>query len=556
MRSFAGVVHTDGSPPDERVLHGLGEILRLPDSSPPAFQVDDHCGLVTVSHRSGGAAGFSRPNLAGSIRLDRRNPVDADDDELTVRAWQRWDADCVSHLFGDFAFAIWDPATRELFCARDRFGVRPFYYARIDRGLVFSDSLDAVIAHPAVRVDELDEGAVADYLLHGVSDDFEATIYAQVRRLPPAHTLTCRRGGIVLRRYWNVPEYEKPGRDAPERLESALAQAVADRVTDDSAVVFMSGGLDSTSIAALAHEQRPGMRLEAFTSVYRTRIPDVEEPYAVEAARSIGIAIRPFPLDEYPVLDAVEKGIWTADPGPLLTATMTHDLFAAAASIAPIALHGHPADAVLFSDPIAITRDLWRERRLLRLSAALVRYTAARRRPPYFFARQLLGIPRNPPLPPDPPDWLRIQPPERARPLHPLGSPAWSSYLEWSHPLQTRSPIEVRYPWCDVRVIEAAMSLEPIPWLVDKHVTRRMLRGRVSEKIRRRRKSFLHGDPFTVALPAVIDVHAASRYIDPERFRRACIATRGLAGMTLRGVLFAYWMRSLPGAVAAFRNLY
>lgn len=182
-----------------------------------------------------------------------------------------------------------------------------------------------------------------------MSNDYEATIYAQVRRLPPAHTLSIRRGSLLVRRYWTLPEGQSPRRDAPERLEAALEAAVADRAAKPSAIVFMSGGLDSTSIAALTREQRPNIRLQAFTSVYRTRIADTEEPYAVEAARSIGIPIRLFALDDYAPLDVIEQGLWTADPGPLLTASMTRDIYSVAARDAPVALHGHPADALLFS---------------------------------------------------------------------------------------------------------------------------------------------------------------------------------------------------------------
>jgi asparagine synthase (glutamine-hydrolysing) len=523
MRSFAGVLQFDGSPPDPNLLQHLGGIISLDTSSTPIITTDDRCGIVVVTHDRNAGAGVAPSTGFG--------PVPAS----------------LAHVHTEFSFAIWDAPRRELYCARDRFGVRPFYYARTQQALVFSDSLEAVIAHPNVRI-ELDEGAVADYLNSGVGHDAEATIYAHVRRLPPAYQLRCGEDGrVVLERYWTLPMRESERRrDAVERLETALKSAIADRVTGPAAVVFMSGGLDSTLLAALTREVRPESRLLAGTSVYRRRIADVEEPFAVEAARSIGIPIRAFPLDDYPPLQALDADIWTVEPGPLLTAPMTRDIYRAAAEHAPLALHGHPADAVLSADLTSYLRALPWQQRL----AQLLRYTAFRRRPPYFFFR-----PRRAAVRRAPPEWLlaRRDPPALA--VDPLASPIWSSYFEWAHPLFTRAPIELVYPWCDARVVEAAFALEPIPWLVEKQVVREMLRGRVSERVRRRRKAWLAGDPWRADLPLEreLEIVAASRFIDPGRFREACHADGCVSDQTLRAVVFESWLRKLPRAVNRFR---
>lgn len=508
MRSFAGLLHIDGSAPDPTLLRRLGETIRLPASSAPVLEVERECGTATVLHREGGEAS-SLPR--------------------------------------------WDAARGELLCERDPFGVHPFYYAHTQRGLVFSDGLEAILAHPDVNADELDERAVGDYLARGVCGDERATIYANIRRLPPGHRLTWRRGeAIGMQRWWTLPAPRRErSRDAAARLEAALKDAIRDRVRSDAAVVFMSGGLDSTALAALTREARPETRLIAATSVYRARIADVEESYAVEAARSIGIGIRVFPLDDYPPLHSLEAGLWTAEPGPLLTASMTHDIYAACSEEAPVALHGHPADALLAPSFTKFLRGL----PLARRATALVRYTLIRRRPPWFFLRELLGIPRREPPLPAPPAWLRAEAHDVARD-NALASPMWSNFFEWAHPLQTRAAIEVAYPWSDPRVLDAALALEPIPWLVEKHIVRAMLRGRVSERIRGRKKSFLQGDPWTCALPAEreLRIEAAARWIDPERFVRECRGAGSLSDATLRGVAFEYWLRELPSRVKALRN--
>jgi asparagine synthase (glutamine-hydrolysing) len=433
---------------------------------------------------------------------------------------------------------------------RDRSGVRPFYYARTDEGVVWSESLEAVLAHPEIDALQLDEAAVADYLTQGVCFDAASTVYAHVRRLPPAHELRMRGGELSVERYWSIPSpaYSK---DAPVRLEAALRASIRDCLTAPSAVIFMSGGLDSTTLAALAREEAPDVKLLAATSVYRTRIPDVEERYAVEAARSLGIDIRLFPLDDYDPLQALEEGTWTADPGALLSAPMSRDIHAAAAEHAPVAMHGHPADALLEPALTPYLRGLGFFERL----AALVRYTLLKHRPPYFFVRDLLGWPRHAGTAASLPNWLLARP-RAPRETTTLQSPVWTNYFEWAHPSVTHARIELVYPWLDVRVVEAALAMRPVPWLVDKHVLRQLLRGRISEMIRTRQKTFVPGDPWSVTLPLArpLKIEAAASYIDPQRFAQAMRAAPALSNMTLRAVALEYWLRELPSRLRALRG--
>jgi asparagine synthase (glutamine-hydrolysing) len=435
--------------------------------------------------------------------------------------------------------------SEELTLTRDPFGVQPLFYARAGRGLVYSDSLEGLLAHRGVSL-ELDDRSIGDYLAYAVCADAAATAYALVKRLPPGHRLQFRRGELTISRYWSVPGRQPPSRDAPARLEAALRDAIRERLTAPTAVVFMSGGLDSPTLAALAREVAPDVELLAITSVYRTRIDDVEERYAVEAARSIGIDIRCFPLDGYSPLQALDEGAWTADPGALLTWPMSRDVHAMAAKHAPIAMHGHPADAVLEIDLKGYLRSL----PPLQLFAALVRYTVARRRPPYFFFRR-----QRRPAPVPSPRWLLAEAHEE-NVTRPLDSAVWSNYFEWAYPRVTGAAIGLVYPWLDTRVVEAAMAMPPVPWLVNKHVVRELLRGRVSETIRRRPKTYLRGDPYQVALPLArsLEIDAASRYVDPVAFRETLREAHTLSNMTLRAVALEYWLRELPGRVERLRS--
>jgi asparagine synthase (glutamine-hydrolysing) len=353
---------------------------------------------------------------------------------------------------------------------RDPFGVTPLFYARVADGVVHAQSLEQVLAHPDVRFDELDAQAGGEYRDAGIYGDASATVFAHVRRVPPAHELVVRDGRVELRRYWSLPA-PRVSADAPMRLEAALRESIREKLTASKAVVFMSGGLDSTTLAALAREVAPDVELLAQTSIYQTRTLSEEEFFARDAAQSIGIPIRVFPLDDYPPLQALDEHWWTADPGALLTAPASREIHLAAARHAPIAMHGHPADAVLQADLVAHLRAL----PLLERIAAMVRYTIAMHRPPYFFFRDALGKGRRH-APSVRSAWL-LAPQREPRQTHPLESPIWSSYFEWAHPSTTKVGLDVVYPWFDERVIEAALAMPPIPWLVDKYVVRQLLRG-------------------------------------------------------------------------------
>ena len=130
------------------------------------------------------------------------------DCELILHAYRAWGEKCVEHLLGDFAFAIWDARSRRLFCARDHFGVKPFFYARVGDSFIFSNTLNCVRIHPAVS-DELNELAIADFLLFDGNQEPDTTAFSDIRRLRAAHVLSLQDGSLSDRRYWTLP-VDKP----------------------------------------------------------------------------------------------------------------------------------------------------------------------------------------------------------------------------------------------------------------------------------------------------------------------------------------------------------
>jgi len=184
------------------------------------------------------------------------------DTEVIVHAWEEWGEACVDRFRGMFAFAIWDRNQQTLFLARDRLGIKPFYYAELADGqFIFSSELKALMCHPKLDK-EFDPRAIEEYFAFGYIPD-PRTIFQQAKKLPPGHTLTLRRGQIVPvpREYWDVPYqpvYIGSEADIQHELIERLREAVNIRLMAEVPLgAFLSGGVDSSAIVALMAQLQP-----------------------------------------------------------------------------------------------------------------------------------------------------------------------------------------------------------------------------------------------------------------------------------------------------------
>jgi asparagine synthase (glutamine-hydrolysing) len=182
------------------------------------------------------------------------------DTEVIVHAWEEWGPECLQHFQGMFAFAIWDDAKQTLFLARDRFGEKPLYYTLLDDGeFLFGSELKALLAHPAVQR-QIEPTAVADYFAYGYVPE-PRSIYRGIAKLPPATSLTLRRGTAVPapHQYWDIRFATGPARDEGatcDELVERLRKAVALRMMADVPLgAFLSGGVDSSSVVAMMATQ-------------------------------------------------------------------------------------------------------------------------------------------------------------------------------------------------------------------------------------------------------------------------------------------------------------
>jgi asparagine synthase (glutamine-hydrolysing) len=186
------------------------------------------------------------------------------DTEVLLAAYERWGPDCLSRLNGMFAFMIWDGRRGELFAARDRFGEKPLFLAKLPGGgIALGSEMKALLAHPRLQA-VADEETIERYAAGNYYEDGERTFFRGIERVPPAHALILDGSGAVRRRwrYW-TPDYEaRDGyveEDAVERFRELLAASVRMRLRSDVPVgTSLSGGLDSSMIVGLLAEMRHG----------------------------------------------------------------------------------------------------------------------------------------------------------------------------------------------------------------------------------------------------------------------------------------------------------
>ena len=245
-----------------------------------------------------------RPELQGCGHRFRTRG----DTEVLVHAWEEWGAQCVQRLDGMFALAVWDSERRRLFLARDRMGEKPLYYATTPSAFVFGSELRALLEHPAVRA-ELSLDALAAYLAYEYVPDPLAMI-AGVSKLPPGHMLTVTPGAAPgVTRYWDLgfaPDLTVREDEWCERIVAQLAHSVRRRLAADVPVgCFLSGGIDSSAVVALAAHESRGP-LKTFSVGFAEPGYD-ERPFARAVARAFGATHHELVFDASEACSLLEK---------------------------------------------------------------------------------------------------------------------------------------------------------------------------------------------------------------------------------------------------------
>jgi len=336
MSGIAGIYHTDGRPANGEALDCMVEALahRGPDGvgtwvegpaglghrmfheTPESLHerqpcVDQAAQLVLTAD----ARIDNREDLIRQLDLTAEDPLLLADSRLILLSYAKWGEDCVEHLLGDFAFALWDGRRRSLFCARDHMGVKPFYYTYRNNRFLFASELKGMLCLEDVPR-ELNEEMIASYLALDMQDR-EVTFYQGLLRLPAAHAMRVDHQGLHLRCYWK-PDAEtelrlKSDREYADVFRDVFAEAVQCRLRSAFPVgSTLSGGMDSSSITCMARDllfrEGKARKLKTFSATF-DHLPKVNERRYQDAVIAAG-GIEPHmvPMDELGPLETYMDG--------------------------------------------------------------------------------------------------------------------------------------------------------------------------------------------------------------------------------------------------------
>lgn len=252
------------------------------------------------------------------------------DTEVIIKAYQEWGDDCLNKLDGMFAFAIWDQKKKRLFCARDRFGIKPFYYYFDGSIFVFASEIKGIIQHPGVSK-RVNEPIVYDYLVCNSLDHSEETFFHGIRQLLPSHSIVLEaQNGLKISKWYDFPiSYDlgdfsgEKDKENADRFREIFEDSIRIHLRSDVPVgTCLSGGLDSSSVVCLANKlifengivdrSIIGERQKTFTASYDNKA--IDERNFVDKVLSLTGAEGNFVFPDGNMLwEELEKVVWHQD---------------------------------------------------------------------------------------------------------------------------------------------------------------------------------------------------------------------------------------------------
>ncbi|MCL6639392.1 MAG: asparagine synthase (glutamine-hydrolyzing) [Firmicutes bacterium] len=431
------------------------------------------------------------------------------DTEALLFAYMEWGPSCVERFNGIFAFAIWSEAEQSLFLARDRLGVKPLFYTRRGNLLIFGSELKAILAHPEVPPEVDDEG-LAEIFVMGPSRTPGKGIFRGISELRPGYCLLHDRQGTRVRRYWSLVSREHG--DDLDTTAATLRELFIDTVerqlvSDVPVCTFLSGGIDSSAITAVAATafKRDGTGiLHTYSVDYAGNKqffqpnrfePNADPPWVKKVSNYFGTRHRNIVIETPDLVAALTDAVRASDlPG---MADIDSSLLLFCREIkknATVALSGESADEMFggypwFHSREALAAGTFPWIRMTRERARLLSPELAERIRPgeYVAERYREALDEVPRLPGEPPHDARI------RELFYLNITRFMpTLLDRKDRMSMAAGLEVRVPFCDHRLAEYAWN---IPWPMktcdqkEKGILRRALTGLLPDDVLKRRKS-------------------------------------------------------------------
>ncbi|MBI2809142.1 MAG: asparagine synthase (glutamine-hydrolyzing) [Planctomycetes bacterium] len=245
--------------------------------------------------------------------LGEHNFRTTSDTEVILQSYLRWGPDCVKRLRGMFAFALWDERRRQLFCARDRFGIKPFYFTQVDDRVIFASEIKALL--PFLKDVDVDTNAFKEYLTFQFCLAGK-TLFRNVAELAPAHTLTVRNGAATVARYWEVYyhyDYDHTEAYFEQELTRLTLESVDLHTRADVPIGgYISGGLDSSIVSCAATRAEPS-GYEGFTGKFSFDSRYDESGYARQVAQKQGFPLHEVDITARDFIDNLQKVIYHLD---------------------------------------------------------------------------------------------------------------------------------------------------------------------------------------------------------------------------------------------------
>jgi len=235
------------------------------------------------------------------------------DTEVILAAYAHWGSDCLQRLRGMFSFAIWDEQKQCLFCARDRFGIKPFYFAQNNSNLYFASETKALL--PFLPSVETNLEGLKDYLTFQFCLGGK-TLFKGISELLPGHFLVAQHGTIITKRYWEVhyrPDFDHTSQYFEEHLRSLLKDSVKSHLRSDVPIgAYLSGGLDSSAIATLAKDISTDEFI-GFTGKFGFSADYDESRYARAVAQHAGFVVHEIDITSDDFISNIRKVIYHLD---------------------------------------------------------------------------------------------------------------------------------------------------------------------------------------------------------------------------------------------------
>lgn len=256
---------------------------------------------------------YNYKELAIELGLDKASS--SSDTAVILAAYNHWGNDCVKRFRGMFSFAIWDDLKKLLFCARDHFGIKPFYYYESNDSIYFASEPKAIV--PFIEELRVNRKALKDYLVFQLYLSSK-TLFDGVNELPPGHIMIIKEGNKKTHQYWNLEfniNHELTSEYCKKQIEELLVKSVKRHLIGDVPIgAYVSGGLDSSSIASIANKNLPQGELLGFTGMFSQYGENFDESnYAMLVADKNKFKLLTSDITSKDFVDSIEKVIYHLD---------------------------------------------------------------------------------------------------------------------------------------------------------------------------------------------------------------------------------------------------